>query len=157
MKAVLQTVIKAKCTVDEKITGEIKDGLLIYFGVDKDDEEEALIPFLDKIIKLRIFRDENGKMNKSLLDYGYEILFISQFTLASNPYSGNRPSFDSAARGEDAELFYNKALSYLREKGIKTEEGKFGAHMLIESINDGPKTFFLDSNKIFKKNLVKNS
>ncbi len=147
MKAVIQRVLNASCKVDGKTTGAIEHGLLVYFGVDKGDDEGILPRFLDKIVKLRCFEDENGKMNLSVQDTGGAVLLISQFTLSADVYRGNRPSFDSAERPETAEGIYMKAVSYLREKGIRTETGIFGAHMEISYINDGPVTFVLDSGK----------
>lgn len=145
MKAVIQRVNKASCTVDGAITGSIEKGLLVYFGVDKGDDASLLPRFLDKIIKLRCFEDGNGKMNLSVLDSDGGVLFISQFTLSADVYHGNRPSFDSAESPDKAEMIYESAVRYLREKGIRTETGVFGAHMEISYINDGPVTFCFDS------------
>ena len=151
MKAVIQRVLNASCTVDGSVTGAIDSGLLVYFGVDKGDDDTILPRFLDKILKLRIFEDENGKMNLSLSDTGGGMLFISQFTLSADVYRGNRPSFDSAEKPETAEMMYIKASDYLRSKGVNVQLGKFGAHMEISYINDGPVTFFLDSAAFGKK------
>ncbi len=145
MKAVIQRVLNAKCTVDGTVIGEIDKGLLVYFGVDKGDESSFLPRFLDKMLKLRIFEDENGKMNRSVADAGGGVLFISQFTLSADVYHGNRPSFDSAESPDKASVMYEEALSYIENKGIKTARGVFGAHMEISYINDGPVTFVLDS------------
>ena len=145
MKAVIQRVLNAKCTVDGTVIGEIDKGLLVYFGVDKGDESSFLPRFLDKMLKLRIFEDENGKMNRSVADAGGSVLFISQFTLSADVYHGNRPSFDSAESPDKASVMYEEALSYIENKGIKTARGVFGAHMEISYINDGPVTFVLDS------------
>ncbi len=151
MKAVIQRVLNASCTVDGSVTGAIDSGLLVYFGVDKGDDDSILPRFLDKILKLRIFEDENGKMNLSLSDTGGGMLFISQFTLSADVYRGNRPSFDSAEKPETAKMMYIKASDYLRSKGVNVQLGKFGAHMEISYINDGPVTFFLDSAAFGKK------
>ena len=151
MKAVIQRVLNASCTVDGSVTGAIDSGLLVYFGVDKGDDDTILPRFLDKILKLRIFEDENGKMNLSLSDTGGGMLFISQFTLSADVYRGNRPSFDSAEKPETAEMMYIKASDYLKSKGVNVQLGKFGAHMEISYINDGPVTFFLDSAAFGKK------
>ena len=151
MKAVIQRVLNASCTVDGSVTGAIDSGLLVYFGVEKGDDESVLDKFLEKMMKLRIFKDENGKMNLSLSDTGGEMLFISQFTLSADVYRGNRPSFDSAEKPETAEMMYIKASDYLRSKGVNVQLGKFGAHMEISYINDGPVTFFLDSAAFGKK------
>ena len=145
MKAVIQRVRKASCTVDGAVTGEIEEGLLIYFGVDRNDDESILPRFLDKIIKLRCFEDSNEKMNLSVMDTSRAVLFISQFTLSADVYHGNRPSFDSAEAPERAKRLYEEAASYLKAKGLNVQCGIFGAHMEIKYINDGPVTFTLDS------------
>ncbi len=147
MKAVVQRVKNAKCTVDGSVTGSIDSGLLVYFGVEKDDKEDLIEPLIDKIINLRIFTDENYKMNLSLRDVNQAMLFISQFTLCANVHRGNRPSFDNAMKGEEARAYYEKAIEILKSKGIHTECGVFGAHMEIEYLNDGPITFIVDSKK----------
>lgn len=145
MKAVVQRVRNASCTVDSVITGSIDSGLLVYFGVEKGDKEEHIRPFLEKILKLRIFVDENDKMNLSILDTDRAILFISQFTLAADIYRGNRPSFDSAEAPEIANCFYEKGIEVLKDMGINVQRGVFGAHMDIQYVNDGPITFLVDS------------
>ena len=150
MKAVIQTVHNAKVTVSDKVVGAIEDGMLIYYGVSKNDEEKDIIPFFDKILKMRIFKDENGKMNLNLKSTNGSILLVSQFTLETNIYAGNRPSLDSAAPGEKAKLFYEKAILYLRDLGYLVSTGEFGAHMLVSYVNDGPETFVLDSRELFK-------
>lgn len=151
MKAVIQTVRNASVMVDDKITGAIDEGMLCYFGVEKNDTEDMLIPFLEKLLKLRIFKDENGKTNLDLASSGGKLLFISQFTLASNVYRGNRPSFDSAMSPEKAKNFYDKAVIYLRSRELVVETGIFGAHMLVSYVNEGPETFVLESDKFLKK------
>lgn len=148
MKAVIQRVKNARCFVDNNITGQIDSGLLVYFGVDKGDEEWMLAPFLEKLVKLRIFLDENDKMNLSLLDGSRAILFISQFTLAADVYKGNRPSFDSAETPDKANVLYLKGIDTLKGFGLDVQCGVFGAHMEIEYLNDGPITFLLDSKQI---------
>lgn len=145
MKAVVQRVKDASCTVDGIITGKIDSGLLVYFGVERGDKEEHIKPFLEKILKLRIFVDENDKMNLSLLDTDRAILFISQFTLAADIYKGNRPSFDNAEDAAIAKCFYEKGIDILSEMGINVQCGVFGAHMDIRYHNDGPITFLVDS------------
>ena len=122
MKAVIQAVTNAVCTVEGRTTGEIKDGLLIFFCVEKGDKREMLKPFLDKIMRLRIYRDENERANFSITDRTKEILFISQFTLAANLRRGNRPSFDNAADPLFAESLYNEAIEYLRGSGMTVGE-----------------------------------
>lgn len=145
MKAVIQRVKSASCTVDGTVTGAIPAGLLIYLGIDKDDDESILKPFLEKIVKLRIFQDEKGKMNLSIIDVKQAILIISQFTLCADVYRGNRPSFDNAMDAFKAEPLYIKSVELLRKMGIRTETGLFGAHMEVQYLNDGPITFIVDS------------
>ena len=150
MKAVIQTVHDARVTVDNNVVGQIKDGMLIYFGVAKNDEERDVIPFFDKILKMRIFKDENQRMNLNLKSVNGSILLVSQFTLETNIYAGNRPSLDSAAPGEKAKLFYEKAIKSLKDLGYEVSTGVFGAHMMVSYVNDGPETFVLDSRDLFK-------
>ncbi len=147
MKAVIQRVKNASITVENKIVGQITSGLLIYYGVDKDDKEEWCEKFCDKIIKMRIFEDNEGKMNKSVVDVKQSILLVSQFTLSANVYRGNRPSFDSAAEPTFAVKCYDKMIKLLKEKGLNVQTGVFGAHMDVSYLNDGPVTFLLDSEK----------
>lgn len=148
MKAVIQRVKNARCTVDGKVTGAIDSGLLVYFGVDKGDEEWMLSPFLEKLVKLRIFLDQNDKMNLSVLDETRAILFVSQFTLSANVYRGNRPSFDSAESPVLAKEMYLKGIEILKSYDLDVQVGEFGAHMDVEYLNDGPITFILDSDRI---------
>ena len=145
MKAVIQRVKNASCTVDGTVTGTIDSGLLVYFGVDKGEDTSVLQRFLEKIVRLRCFEDDNGKMNLSIMDKGASILFISQFTLSADVYHGNRPSFDSAEEPEKAKSVYEKGIAILKNLGINVQCGIFGAHMEISYINDGPVTFVLDS------------
>lgn len=145
MKAVIQRVKNASCTVDGTVTGAIDSGLLVYFGVDKGEDTSVLQRFLEKIVRLRCFEDDNGKMNLSIMDKGASILFISQFTLSADVYHGNRPSFDSAEEPEKAKSVYEKGIAILKNLGINVQCGIFGAHMKISYINDGPVTFVLDS------------
>lgn len=149
MKAVIQAVKNAKCSVGERVTGEIDEGLLIYFCVERGDDEKMLSPFLDKILRLRLYRDENERANFSIMDMSKKILFISQFTLAANLRKGNRPSFDNAAPPILAKDLYSKAIEYLRSKGVFVGEGEFGAHMMVSYTNCGPQTFIweMEGNK----------
>ncbi len=149
MKAVIQRVSDASCTVDGKVTGAIEKGLLIYFCAEAGDREDMIEPFISKISSLRIFRDGNDKMNLSLADVGGSVLLISQFTLAADIRRGRRPSFDKAMGAADAEIFYNEAISILRNKGFKVETGIFGADMKIRYQNDGPVTIIADSGDLF--------
>ena len=149
MKAVIQRVSDASCTVDGKVTGAIEKGLLIYFCAEAGDREDMIEPFISKISSLRIFRDGNDKMNLSLADVDGSVLLISQFTLAADIRRGRRPSFDKAMGAADAEIFYNEAISILRNKGFKVETGIFGADMKIRYQNDGPVTIIADSGDLF--------
>ena len=153
MKAVIQRAVDASITVEGKVVGAIDHGMLVYFGVEDTDTEDMIEPFLEKMTKLRIFEDENGKMNLSLDKVGGSILFISQFTLAGELMRGNRPGFDHAMEPVTAEKFYQKGASYLKSLGYNTEMGVFGADMKVRYMNDGPVTFILDSRdfKIFQK------
>ncbi|MGN0831776.1 MAG: D-aminoacyl-tRNA deacylase [Candidatus Ornithospirochaeta sp.] len=146
MKAVIQAVKNAKCSVENRVTGEIKEGLLVYFCVEKGDKESMIPQFLDKIIKLRLYRDENERANFSIMDKSKKILFISQFTLAASLKKGNRPSFDNAEAPDRAKALYYKAIDYLKGKGIEVGEGEFGAHMEVSYINMGPQTFIWELN-----------
>ena len=148
MKLLIQRVLSASVTVGEEVVGRIGKGILCYFGVERTDESDILHPFLDKLLKLRIFEDGEGKMNLNLSDAGGEILFVSQFTLASDIYKGNRPGFETCKAPKEAEEIYNSAVNYLREKGYKVETGLFGRAMFVTSVNDGPCTFLLESQKV---------
>lgn len=145
MKAVIQTVRNASCSVDGVLISKMEEGLLVYFSVEKNDEMSLVEPFIDKILRLRIYRDKDDrKMTDSIKNRSNSVMLISQFTLAADLKRGNRPSFDNAKNGEEAEAFYEKALEVLRENGIDTKGGAFGKHMMIEYVNDGPETFFLE-------------
>ena len=145
MKFVIQRVNHASVTVDGQTVGSIDKGLLILFGAGKGDTEEMLPKFVDKITKLRIFSDENDKINLSLLDVGGELLVVSQFTLYADCKRGRRPGFEKAARGEFAQPMYEAFNEELRAYGIQVETGIFGADMKVELLNDGPVTIMLDS------------
>lgn len=149
MRAVVQRVKRANVTVDNKVIGEINHGILLLLGVEGDDDEKDLEYMCDKVPNLRIFEDENGKMNKSLLDVGGSILVISQFTLLGDARKGRRPSFTEAAQPDKAIPMYAKLISSMKEKNIFTQEGEFGADMQVELVNDGPVTILLDSKKGF--------
>lgn len=147
MRAVLQRVTSSKVVVDGEIVGSIEKGLNVLLGISKEDTIED-IPYLkDKIIKLRIFEDEEGKMNKSLLDVGGEILLISQFTLYGDCRKGRRPNFMEALGGEEANKIYDEFVKSLKGTGIKVETGIFGAHMDVSIENDGPVTLIVESKK----------
>lgn len=149
MRAVVQRVKKAKVTVEGEIVGEIGMGLMVLLGVGKEDSEKDLEYLKEKVLNLRIFNDEEGKMNNSLIDIGGELLVVSQFTLYGDARKGKRPGFSDAANPETANFMYEQFIKSAKESGIKTENGKFGADMDVEFINWGPVTILLDSKKIF--------
>ena len=143
MKAVIQTVADCTCTVDGEIISHIDRGLLVYYGVEKSDTEDMILPFIEKILRLRIYRDkEDRKMTDSIMDRTKEVMLISQFTLAADLSRGNRPSFDNSMNPDTAKAYYDRALEILRKHGVTTAGGVFGAHMVIKYENDGPETFF---------------
>ena len=145
MKTILQRVSEAAVTVDGSITGRINDGLLVLVGFGKDDTEVQLDYMVNKILKLRIFSDENDKTNLSVTDIGGELLIVSQFTLYWNCKKGTRPSFDGAMEPKRAEELYNIFVEKIKSNGIKTETGIFGADMKVSLINDGPVTVELEN------------
>lgn len=144
MRIVVQRVKESHVKVNEKIVGKIGKGLLLLVGIEKGDSENFLSYMAEKIVNLRIFPDENDKMNLSLLDAGGEILAVSQFTLAGSVEKGRRPSFDNAEAPERAEILFNKFVEILKSKGAKVEKGEFRAMMEVYLINDGPVTFVLE-------------
>ncbi|MCD7732976.1 MAG: D-tyrosyl-tRNA(Tyr) deacylase [Oscillospiraceae bacterium] len=143
MKTVIQRVNHASVTVDGEIKGSIGKGFLILFGAEPMDTDEDCAKIAEKISKLRIFEDENGKTNLSIKDVGGDILSVSQFTLLADCSHGNRPSFIGAAKPDEANRLYEKFNSELRARGIKVETGVFGAHMTVDLENDGPFTIVL--------------
>jgi len=145
MKVLIQRVHRAKVTIDNKITGSINKGLLLLIGISEDDIEKDLDYLADKCVNLRIFEDENGKMNKSLLDVKGEILAVSQFTLMADTRKGRRPSFINAANPKKGKLYYEEFVDKLKQFGVKVECGIFGAMMDVELINNGPVTIMLES------------
>ncbi|MBS0169667.1 MAG: D-tyrosyl-tRNA(Tyr) deacylase [Nitrospira sp.] len=145
MKAVIQRVTRASVEVEGQTVGRIGHGLLVLLGVAKGDEERDLLYVLEKLHQLRIFADEQGKMNRSLSDVGGAILLVSQFTLLGDTRKGRRPGFDQAAPPDEARTWYGQAAARLRSVGVQVETGVFGAHMQVELLNDGPVTFLLDS------------
>jgi D-aminoacyl-tRNA deacylase len=145
MKCVVQRVSSSKVTVDDRVIGSIGKGLNILLGVLKDDSSEDVKKLVTKIVNLRIFQDENNKMNLSLLDVQGEALVISQFTLAGNIKKGRRPSFDNSENPEIAKVMYEEFARELSKYDVKTQTGEFGAMMDVEIHNDGPVTFMLDS------------
>jgi D-aminoacyl-tRNA deacylase len=147
MRVVVQRSKKASVTVEGKITGQISKGLVLLVGVTHEDTVEDAEFVADKVANLRIFEDENEKMNFSLLDVGGEILSVSQFTLYGDCRKGRRPNFMDAARPEHAKIVYNQFNNILREKGIIVETGVFGAMMDVSLTNDGPVTLIIESKK----------
>ena len=145
MKAVIQRVSHASVSVDKQIIGEIDGGLMILLGVAQGDTEQDLDRLLAKILKLRIFEDENGKMNKSVQDVGGGLLVVSQFTLLANYRHGNRPDFLGAAAPSDAERLYELFVERAQGQVSKVAHGCFGAHMEVSLCNDGPVTICMDS------------
>ena len=149
MRAVVQRVLNSHVTVDEKIVGKIGKGLLVLLGIGKGDNQKDVKYIADKVVNLRIFEDENGKFNLSLLDIEGEILVVSQFTLYGDARKGRRPSFIEAALPEDAVRLYEEFVEYVGEYGLKVETGVFQEHMIVHIENDGPVTILLDSKKLF--------
>jgi len=145
MKAVVQRVKESSVTVDGKIVGKIGSGILILLGIAKNDTIHDIDFISDKILNLRIFEDENNKMNRSILDAGGEILVVSQFTLLGDCSKGRRPSFIDAAEPEKANQFYEIFVEKIRGRGIKVQTGIFRAMMDVSLINDGPVTLIVES------------
>lgn len=148
MKLVIQRVIHASVTVDNNVIGKIGKGYMVLIGVSDTDTKEIADKMLDKMIKLRIFEDENGKTNLSLADVGGELLLISQFTLYANCKKGNRPSFIEAGSPDHANALYEYIIEKCKERVDVVEQGEFGAEMKVELLNDGPFTVILDSEQI---------
>lgn len=149
MRAVIQRVKEARVEVGDKVTGAIGKGLLVFLGVGKGDVQQDLEFIADKIVNLRIFKDDNDKMNLSVKDVGGGILLISQFTLYGDCRKGRRPSFDGAGEPEIARKLYEDMTDAISKKGVTVETGVFAARMQVVSQNDGPVTFMLDSRKAF--------
>jgi D-aminoacyl-tRNA deacylase len=148
MRAVVQRVSEASVTVEAKIVGSIGPGLCILLGVAQGDAIADLEWMASKVCELRIFEDEAGKMNRSVLDTGGALLVISQFTLLGDAQKGRRPSFTGAARPEEAQPLYAKFCALCRERGVRVEEGVFRATMQVRIVNEGPVTLVLDSRKL---------
>jgi D-tyrosyl-tRNA(Tyr) deacylase len=149
MRAVIQRVREATVQVEGQVIGAIGPGLLVYLGVGRGDAESDAQFLAEKLVNLRIFADEAGKMNRSVVDIGGGILLVSNFTLHGDCRKGRRPSFDAAAEPKVAEALYEKVAQLIAQQGVKIEKGSFGAHMQVTSVNDGPVTFLLDSSRLF--------
>lgn len=143
MIGLLQRVKNASVTVNDQVIGAVEKGLLILVCAEKGDSEEQCEKLAKKVLAYRIFEDENGKMNKSVSDIGGEILIVSQFTLAADTAKGLRPSFTPAAAPETGKRLYEHFIEKIKESGLKTETGQFGANMQVALINDGPVTIWL--------------
>ncbi|MBE6940486.1 MAG: D-tyrosyl-tRNA(Tyr) deacylase [Ruminococcaceae bacterium] len=148
MRAVLTRVKHASVTIDGQVKGKIGQGFLILLGVTHEDTEAQAVKLADKLTSLRIFEDENGKLNLGLTDVGGELLIISQFTLYGNCKKGRRPEFLAAARPEVAIPLYEKFVQLCRDKGLHVETGEFGAYMQVDSLNDGPVTLVVDTDQL---------
>ena len=148
MRAVLTRVKHASVTIDGKVHGQIGEGFLILLGVTHEDTEAQAVKLADKLTGLRIFEDENGKMNRGLDEVKGELLVVSQFTLYGNCKKGRRPEFLAAARPEVAIPLYEKFVELCRAKGFHTETGEFGAYMQVDSLNDGPLTLVVDTDQL---------
>jgi len=149
MRAVIQRVTRAQVTVDQQVVGEIKKGLVVLLGIARDDTQEDVEYLINKIVSLRIFDDEEGKMNRSLKDVSGGLLVVSQFTLYGDVRRGLRPSWSDAAPPETAEPLYERFLTKAREMVELVQAGSFRKMMLVELVNDGPVTILLDSRKLF--------
>ena len=148
MKAVLQRVTKASVTINGKETRSIGPGLVILLGVMPGDTEKHSATMANNLCQMRIFSDENGKMNRSLLDVGGSMLVVSNFTLGADCRKGARPSFSGAAAPDVAEPLYQHFVNEVRGKGVETQTGEFGADMQVSLVNDGPVTILLDSDEL---------
>ncbi|HWI64545.1 MAG TPA: D-aminoacyl-tRNA deacylase [Symbiobacteriaceae bacterium] len=149
MRAVVQRVSRGKVTVEGEVVGQVGKGYVVLLGVSKDDTPEAADYMAEKISGLRVFEDEQGKMNRSIIEAGGAVLAISQFTLYGDVRRGRRPGFDQAGRPEQAEPLYERFVEKLRSYGLTVETGRFQTHMEVELVNDGPVTILVDSDKGF--------
>ena len=149
MRAVIQRVEKASVSVEGEIRGQVGAGFLVLIGVEEGDGDADFKYIADKVPNLRVFEDDQGKMNRSLMDVGGEVLAVSQFTLLGDARGGRRPSFITAARPETADPMYERLVADWRARGIRVETGVFGAHMKVALVNDGPVTILLDSRRRF--------
>ena len=149
MRAVVQRVVRSSVTVEGETVGAIDSGIMVLIGVSSEDTDKDLNYITDKVMNLRIFDDENGVMNRSVLDVGGSILAVSQFTLYGDARGGRRPSYIRAAGPEAANELYEQAVAVWRARGIHVETGRFRTEMKVSLVNDGPVTILLDSEKVF--------
>lgn len=149
MRAVIQRVLQAEVEVGGQRLSQIEKGLLVYLSVGKADTVKDAQFMAEKLVKLRIFADEAGKMNRSVLEVGGAILLVSNFTLHGDCKKGRRPGFDAAAEPQLAQQLYEKVIELITGQGVTVEKGAFGEHMHVSSVNDGPVTFLLDSSRLF--------
>lgn len=149
MRAVVQRATEGSVTVEGSVVGEIGPGIVVLLGISPEDGEREVAWAADKFCNLRIFEDEEGKMNRSLLDVGGDVLLVSQFTLYGDARKGRRPSFVHAAAGPEAAKVYEAVADAVRSQGVRCETGVFGAMMKVALVNDGPVTILLDSSKLF--------
>ena len=149
MRVVVQRVLEAAVKIGDNVVGQIGRGLLVYLGVGRGDGLQDAEFIADKLVNLRIFADEAGKMNRSVLDIGGEILLVSNFTLHGDCRKGRRPGFDGAAEPMLAQQLYEKVIELVSQRGIAVQKGIFGEYMHVSSINDGPVTFLIDSSRLF--------
>jgi D-tyrosyl-tRNA(Tyr) deacylase len=149
MRAVVQRVLQGKVEVKGQTISQIDRGLLVYLSVGKEDALRDAEFMAEKLANLRVFEDEAGKMNRSVLDVGGSILLVSNFTLHGDCRKGRRPSFDAAAEPALAQQLYEKVIELIAERGIAVEKGTFGEYMHVSSVNDGPVNFLLDSRRLF--------
>jgi D-tyrosyl-tRNA(Tyr) deacylase len=149
MRAVVQRVTQASVTVDGAVAGSIGIGLLVLLGVGRNDTTASADYIVEKLLGLRIFEDEAGKMNRSVREHGGAVLVVSQFTLFGDVRRGKRPSFDDAARPEQAKSLYEHVVELIRRQDVRCETGKFQAMMQVALVNDGPVTILIDSDKTF--------
>ena len=149
MRFVCQRVLQARVDVNDQTVGRIDKGLLVYLSVGKEDTEKDAEFIAEKLVNLRIFPDEAGKMNRSLLDVGGAVLLVSNFTLHGDCRKGRRPGFDAAAQPQLADQLYEKVADLIARQGVSVEKGVFGEYMHVTSTNDGPINFILDSSRLF--------
>lgn len=148
MRAVVQRVLRARVTVEGETTGAIEAGLLVYLGIGPEDGDGEVAWLTSKVAELRIFPDEQGRFDRSVADISGSVLVVSQFTLYADTRKGRRPSFTDAAPPEVAAPLVERVIDALRERGLAVEGGRFGAHMLVDAVNDGPVTILLDSSDL---------